>query len=124
MGVRLLGAMPDVPFLRDFRRAVDVATAGPYVEIENYLKGFRDRTEQTFATLNYIDGVHHAARAGCPTLFSVALRDTICPPSTVFAAYHAWAHPDRRIEVYEFNNHEGGQSYQVRRQLDWLAERF
>ena len=40
---------------------------------------------------------------------SVALMDPICPPSTVYAAYHAYAGP-KQLSVYEFNEHEGGES--------------
>jgi cephalosporin-C deacetylase len=53
--------------------------------------------------------------------------DLTCPPSTVFAAYHAWGGPafeDKRIEVYEYNDHEGGEAFQQARQLRWLADRF
>ena len=42
------------------------------------------------------------------------------PPSTVFAAYNAWAGP-KEIEAYEFNDHEGGEAFQQARQLAWLA---
>ena len=77
-------------------------------------------------TLSYLDGEHLGRRATAPTLFSVALRDPICPPSTVFAAYNhygslAGTRPERAIEVYEFNEHEGGQGFQVDAQLRWLA---
>ena len=39
-----------------------------------------------------------ASRSGTQiTLFSVALMDSTCPPSTVYAAYHMYAGP-RQIE--------------------------
>ena len=37
------------------------------------------------------DGVDFAKRASVPALFSVALMDQVCPPSTVYAAYHGRA---------------------------------
>ena len=117
----LAAAMPDVPFLCDFRRAVEVSDADPYQEIARYLTVQRNRVDQLFSTLAYVDGVHHAARATAPALFSVALGDHICPPSTVYAAYHAYPGP-KSLAVYPFNNHEGGQAYQVARQLDWLRD--
>ena len=46
--------------------------------------------------------------------------DATCPPSTVFAAYHAYAGP-KEIEIYEFNDHEGGEAFHRGHQLDWLA---
>ncbi|MVA76972.1 alpha/beta fold hydrolase [Auraticoccus sp. F435] len=122
-GVRLAGAMPDVPFLCDFRRSLEIASAGPYPEIEAYLKGWRGRGEQVLNTLNYFDNVHLARRAECPTLFSVALLDTVCPPSTVYAAYAEWR-AEKEIAVYEYNGHEGGQAYQQARQLGWARARL
>ncbi|BDZ61001.1 cephalosporin-C deacetylase [Demequina sediminis] len=113
------GALVDVPFLCHIERGVRVAEHDPYQEIARYLAVHRDREEETFRTLAYVDGVHHAARAQAPALFSVALRDDVCPPSTVYAAYHAWAGPAQMV-VYPYNGHEGGQAYQQRRQLTFL----
>jgi cephalosporin-C deacetylase len=64
-----------------------------------------------------------AARATASGLFSVALRDPICPPSTVFAAYNAYAGP-KRIEVYDFNEHEGGGAFHQRAQFAFARETF
>ena len=123
VGVELVGAMPDVPFLCDFRRALEVATTGPYAEIEGYLAAWRGQAPQVLQTLNHFDGVHLARRASCPTLFSVALLDTTCPPSTVYAAYAEWSGVKDMV-VYDYNNHEGGGAYQQARQLAWVAERL
>ena len=55
--------------------------------------------------------------------------DDICPPSTVFASFNAYGSgtvgssgtgADKEIEVYRFNNHEGGQEHQWIRQLLFL----
>ncbi|MCR6033119.1 prolyl oligopeptidase family serine peptidase [Nocardioides sp. zg-579] len=112
-------ALVDVPFLADVRRAVAVAQTDPYLELVRYLGAHRDRVETAFATLAHVDGAVLARRATAPALFSVALRDRTCPPSTVFAAFHAWAGP-AEIEVYPFNDHEGGGPHHVRRQVAWL----
>ena len=119
----VVAAMPDVPFLCDFARAVDVSTTTPYTEVARYLSVHRDRVATVFGTLNYVDGVHFAARATAPALFSVALLDQTCPPSSVFGAYHAWQ-GEASIEVYPFNDHEGGQEHQVAVQLTWLQKRM
>jgi cephalosporin-C deacetylase len=104
----LAGAAPDVPFLCHFERATAITDKDPYHELVAYYAVYRDRVDQAKATLAYFDGVNLAARASCPALFSTALRDETCPPSTVFAAYHAWAGQDKAIEVYRYNGHEGG----------------
>lgn len=116
----LKAAMPDVPFLCDFPRAVAIATRDPYGEIARYLAVHRDKVANTFRTLSYFDGVHFAARAKAPALFSVGLVDDICPASTVYAAHNAYAGP-KEMEIYQFNNHEGGGTFQDRRQVEWLA---
>lgn len=116
----LAAVMPDVPYLCDFARSVTVATRDPYLEIARYLSVHRWAEDAVFRTLNYFDGVHFAARATAPALFSVGLMDTICPPSTVYAAFNAYR-GEKAMERYTFNDHEGGGPFQTERQRDWLA---
>ena len=116
----LVGAMPDVPFLCHFARAVGLTDADPYQEVVRYLAVHRDAVEQTFRTLSYFDGVSFAARATAPALVSVALMDPICPPSTVYAAANHHAGGATVVE-YPFHEHEGGQGAHWERQAAWLA---
>jgi cephalosporin-C deacetylase len=115
----LVAVMPDVPFLCHFRRAVDICDQDPYAEITRYLAVRRGAGNTAFATLSYFDAVNFAKRASAPALFSVALMDQVCPPSTVYAAYHAYAGA-KDIVVYPFNDHEGGLTHQRLAQIDWL----
>ena len=112
----LVAAMPDVPFLCHFERAVGFTGGDPYQEVVRYLSVYRGADERVFDTLSYFDGANHAKRADAAALFSVALMDDVCPPSTVLAAYNHYAAADKAIEVYTHNQHEGGQSFQ------WLAQ--
>ena len=121
---RVKAVMPDVPFLCDFPRAVRVAGRDPYGEIVRFLAQHRDKSAQVFETLRYFDGVCFARQSRAAALFSVALMDDICPPSTVYGAYHAFAGADKTIVEYEFNNHEGGGPFQDRAQMKWLGERL
>jgi cephalosporin-C deacetylase len=118
----LVAAMPDVPFLCDFERAVAIAPSPPFTEIAGYLSVHRHEVDRVFDTLSYFDGVNFARRARCPAIFSVAIMDTIVPPSTVFAAFNHYG-GEAVIVEYPFNNHEGGAAYQWIRQVAWLAER-
>ena len=118
----LAAALPDVPFLCHFRRGVDLSDTDPYGEIARFLAVHRNRVDEAFTTLSYIDGVHHASRATAPALFSVGLWDHVCPPSTVFAAFNSYSGP-REIAVYPFNGHEGGGAVQFARQIAWLKDR-
>lgn len=120
-GAGVAAVMPDVPFLCDYRRAADLPTLDPYAELPRYLAAHREDVERVFATLAYVDAAILGRRATAPALFSVAVMDSICPPSTVFAAYHAYA-GEKEIAVYEFNDHEGGGPFQQARQAAWLAE--
>ncbi len=58
-------------------------------------------------TLSYVDGVAFARRGTAPARFTVALMDTIVPPSTVVAAHHAWAGP-KELRTWRWNGHESG----------------
>ena len=121
---RIAAAMPDVPFLCDYPRAVQKALSDPYGEIVRFLAQHRDKKAKVFETLNYFDGVNFARQAKAPALFSVALMDDICPPSTVYGAFHAYAGADKTMVEYEFNNHEGGQAFQDSEQMTWLGRLF
>lgn len=117
----LVAAMPDVPFLCHFERAVGLTDAFPYQEVVQYLSVHRGEEDAVFRTLSYFDGVNFARRASAPALFSTALHDPICPPSTVFAAANHYRGP-MEIEVYPFNQHEGGLGVQWERQAAFARE--
>ncbi len=116
---QVIGCLPDVPFLCHFRRAVTLVDSDPYNEIARFGKAQRDKVNQIWRTLSYFDGMHFAARAEAPALFSVGLMDDICPPSTVFAAYNHYA-GDKQIKIYEFNNHDGGGEHHLQEQMRFI----
>jgi cephalosporin-C deacetylase len=121
------GGAPDVPFLCHFRRATEITDQHSYAEITAFVPGWRHLGEAAYHTLGYFDGVNLARRASAQALFSVALMDEVCPPSTVFTAFHAYgggAGVAMDIEVCTHNGHEGGVDYQIDRQLSWCAECF
>ncbi len=140
------GLVPDLaalictaPLLCHLQRAIEITDAGPYGEIVNYLAVHRGAEQAARRTLSYVDGVAFARRAHAPAHFGAGLRDDICPPSTVFAAYNQYgahaaddqgstgngrqAAPERTIRAYPFNHHEGGDAVQVLQQLQWLSSR-
>jgi cephalosporin-C deacetylase len=119
----IAAAMPDVPFLSDFPRAITLKDTDPYGEIARYLKAHRDHVDAALRTLSYFDVSILGRRATAPALFSVGLMDEITPPSTVFAAYNRYGGPKAIVE-YPFNDHEGGQGFHDIAKMRWLAERF
>ena len=98
-------AMADVPFLCDYRRAIQIATAGPYPEIASFFKTYPDLYEPAMATLSYCDCVNLAPWITCRTIVSNCLWDDVCPPSTVFGAYNQIT-AEKRMDVYPFHKHE------------------
>ncbi|WP_181768035.1 acetylxylan esterase [Streptomyces albidus (ex Kaewkla and Franco 2022)] len=121
LGADVAAALMDLPFLSHIRRGAELASAGPYPEIAHYLGvHMRVNPDKVFGTLNYFDGLHFARRATAPALFSVALMDPVCPPSTGFAAYNHYASPDKDVVVWQFGDHGGGRGSQTPEQLRWL----
>ncbi|WP_236045526.1 acetylxylan esterase [Paractinoplanes ovalisporus] len=112
-----------VPFLSDFPRALRVTESYPYKEIIDYLVVHRPDVEAVHRTLQFFDGVNFAARATAPALFSAALRDTVCPPSTVFGSFHEYG-GEKEIEVWPYNGHEGGGIFDEERALRFLRGRL
>lgn len=139
LALAVAGLVPDLaavlasaPFLCQIQRAIDITDASPYGEIVAYLSVHRGVEEAARNTLSYVDVVNFTRRAHAPAHFGVGLRDTVCPPSGVFAAYNLYgsghkdmdgALPERAIHVYPFNHHEGGDAVHTRRQLLWLGDR-
>ncbi|MHA7268510.1 acetylxylan esterase [Arthrobacter sp. HLT1-20] len=131
----IVALMADVPFLQDFPRSIDIAVRGPYPEIATFLKRHRTDYEPFLDVLNYFDGVHFAARASVPALYSCAGQDDACPPTTVFGSYNGYGTlaaqsaaqtpdktPAKEMAYYRFNNHEGGQEHHWLRQLHYVAD--
>jgi len=115
----MVAAMPDVPFLCHYRRATELVDTYPYKEIAEYCHTQRDKVDTVFKTLSYFDGINFSTRVKAKALFSTALMDQVCPPSTVYAAYNHWA-GQKDIKVYPYNGHEGGGSYQTLEKIKFL----
>ena len=99
----------DWPFISHFERALEIATAGPYMEIVNYFKWNDPQYKKhstIIKTLGYIDCVHFSQSITCPTLMGVGLEDSVTPPSTVFAAYNHLNSTEKQLEVYPQFVHE------------------
>ncbi len=119
----LAAAVAFVPFLCDFPRATRVTDSYPYREIADYLAVHRDKVDQAHRTLAYFDGVNFARRAAAPALFSVALMDDVCPPSTVYAAFNAYLGQHEMLS-WEYNGHEGGGILDEAHALEFLRARL
>jgi cephalosporin-C deacetylase len=107
---RIRRAAPLFPFLCDYRRVweMDLA-ANAYEELRIYFRLFdprHEREEEVFTRLGYIDNQHLAPRIEAEVLMAVGLMDTICPPSTQFAAYNR-IRSKKNMILYPDFGHEG-----------------
>jgi cephalosporin-C deacetylase len=82
---------------------------GAYEELRTFFRNFdprHEREQDVFTRLGYIDCQHLAPRIRAEVLMSVGLMDTICPPSTQFAAYNKITAPKNTV-IYPDFGHEG-----------------
>jgi len=114
--------MPDVPYLCHYRRALEVAQQGPYLELSNFFRVFPEREEEAFRTLSYFDNFNLADRISCPVLMSVGLIDLICPPSSIYAAFNYIPAAEKHMAIYRYHAHEIP-PYHVTEQIRW-ANRY
>jgi cephalosporin-C deacetylase len=105
LSARPILCQPDIPFLCDFKRAVQITPQMPYPEIVAFLKQYSTLEEQVFRTLSYFDGMNLAPRIKARTVISNGLMDDICPPSTIFAAYNHISAPKEMV-VYPYHKHD------------------
>ncbi len=101
----IVAAMPDIPFLCDFRRSLADFTVSPYDELIQYWRINPQHIETGLRTLSYFDGMNFASHITCPTLISVGLQDPTCPPASAFAVYNHLA-GRKEIKVYPYLAHE------------------
>ena len=89
---RIKLAAPVFPFLSDYQRVWEIDQAkDAYLELQTYFRKcdpLHEREEEVFTRLGYIDVQHLAARIEATVQMTVGLMDTVCPPSTQFAAYN------------------------------------
>jgi cephalosporin-C deacetylase len=121
---RIARCAPSFPFLCDYRRVWEMDLAkGAYEEIANFFRHFdptHAREDEIFTRLGYIDCQHLAPRIRAKTLFFTGLMDTICPPSTQFAAYNKITAP-KDVVIYPDFGHEN-LPYAADRVMEFLAE--
>lgn len=107
---RIVRAAPVFPFLCDYQRVweMDLAVEA-YEELTYYFKRF-DPTHQkeleTFTLLGHIDVQHLAPRITANVLMTTALMDTVCPPSTQFAAYNKIKAPKEMVLYPDFGHED------------------
>jgi cephalosporin-C deacetylase len=89
---RIKRTAPVFPFLCDYQRVWELDYAKEaYEELRLFFRAFdprHEREREIFTKLGYIDCQHLAPRIRAEVLMFTSLMDTICPPSSQFAAYN------------------------------------
>lgn len=106
-GVRRVAS--SYPFLSDYRRVWEMDLAkDAYQELRDFFRAFDPRhlrEEAIFERLGYIDIQNLAPRIQANVLMYTGLMDTICPPSTQFAAYNKITSP-KEVRIWPDFAHE------------------
>jgi cephalosporin-C deacetylase len=106
---RLRRAAPVYPFLCDYQRVWEMDQAkDAYEELRLFFRSFDPRHEretEIFQKLGYVDCQHLAPRIQAEVLMFTGLMDTICPPSSQFAAYNKIA-AKKDVVIYPDFVHE------------------
>jgi cephalosporin-C deacetylase len=107
---RIKRLAPVFPFLCDYQRVWEMDQAkDAYLELKEYFRAFdplHAREKEVFEKLGYIDLQHLAPRIEGEVLWTISLMDTICPPSSQFAAYNK-IRARKSMVIYPDFGHEG-----------------
>lgn len=105
---RIKRAAPRFPFLCDYRRVWDIdQDKDAYDELRQWFRRFDPQhklEDEVFTQLGYVDVQHLANRIRGEVRMAVGLMDTICPPSTQFAAYNKIAAPKSFVTFPDFGH--------------------
>ena len=107
---RIKRAAPLFPFLCDYRRVWEMDLAkDAYQELKDYFRLFdprHEREDAIFTKLGYIDAQFLAPRIRAEVMMAVGFMDTVCPPSSQFAAYNKIPSKKSLVTYPDFG-HEG-----------------
>jgi cephalosporin-C deacetylase len=107
---RIKRAAPTFPFLCDYKRVWEMDQAkDAYAELKTFFRHFdpqHQREDEIFTRLGYIDCQYLAQRIKAEILMGVGLMDTICPPSSQFAAYNKIT-SKKNVAIFPDFGHEG-----------------
>jgi cephalosporin-C deacetylase len=105
---------PTFPFLCDYKRVWELDLAeNAYEELRMYFRyhdPLHERKDEVFGQLGYIDVQHLTKRIRGEVIMAVSLMDTVCPPSTQFAAYNK-IQTTKQLKIYPDFGHESLPGY-------------
>ena len=98
----------DIPFLCDW---IDYFRLTQWPEMDEWIADQPHRNWQsTMQTLSYFDTMNLADRINCPTLMSVGLQDSVCPPTTCFHTFNRIPGA-KKFRIYPSKRHGLGKEH-------------
>jgi cephalosporin-C deacetylase len=97
-------------------------SVGSITEAAEYIARHPDELDSVLATLSYFDAMNLAHRIVKPILCTVGLKDPVCMPETVYAAYNRITDAPKEMIVYPFNGHWTGPDHM--RRTDAFIRRY
>jgi cephalosporin-C deacetylase len=106
---RIKRAAPVYPFLSDYKRVWEMDEAkDAYAELRDFFRHSdpqHSREGAVFTNLGYIDIQNLAPRIKAEVLWGTGLMDTVCPPSSQFAAYNK-IQSQKKVALFPDFGHE------------------
>lgn len=105
---RVKRAAPVYPFLSDYKRVWEIdMDKDAYAELREWFRKFdprHEREEEVFTRLGYIDIQFLAPRIRAEVMMGVGLMDTICPPSSQYAAFNKITAPKQAVHYPDYGH--------------------
>jgi len=121
---RIARCVSAYPYLADYKRVWEMDLAkDAYDDLRYWIRSFdpqHARIDEIWEKLGYIDIQHLADRIQGKVQLFTGLMDTICPPSSQFAAFNKMSCP-KELELYPNHGHEGLPHYGTK-SLGFLAK--
>jgi cephalosporin-C deacetylase len=117
----------EIPYLCHFRRAVEWADEIKnltYLEIANLIREYPEKENEIFKTLSYFDNLNLCNNIKAETIITCALKDVVCPPSTIFAVYnHIKSKKDIFLLPYSEHNYKSILRFDEKR-VEYIRKRL
>lgn len=103
------------------KRILDASGSG--AALDDLVNRHPDKLERVLKTMSYFDNINLADRISCPVIISAGMKDPVCPPANVCAAYNR-INSEKHIDIYPCGKHNGGGSFHTEKKLRELVKRF
>lgn len=107
---KVRAAVASIPNMCNMDHGV-LHSSSSLTEAADYIARFPHKLNRVLDTLSYFDAMNLAERIKAPVLCTASLKDPICLPDTIFAAYNRIPAQDKEMIVYPFNGHWNGADF-------------